>query len=392
MQPPTVVQAPAPTKRIYYLDWLRVLAILMVFLFHAMHPFDFSAWHVKNAEQSELLSIILILLALWGMPFFFMVAGSASWFALLRRTPNQYVNERVKRLVIPYMIGVLLFWLLMTYLEWGNGVYLGTVKISFAEYLANIGTALANLGFTPRWLAFGMHLWFVGFLFAFAVITLPLFLWFKRDPGTRVIDWMARACDHRGGLLLFIIPLSLVKFAFEPFFSQQHDWQDFTYRMSFFVLGFILYADARFTRAIRRDWWILFGLGLSTVVVLLGLNAMGFPVQTWADTQSESMYFPLKVIGATIALCFSLTFVYVGMRWLDSTSNALVYLQEAVLPFFILHQPVILLIAFFVVQWQVGLELKLATVVVGSFAVVVALYELLIRRIKPLRVLFGMTK
>jgi peptidoglycan/LPS O-acetylase OafA/YrhL len=36
--------------RLHYLDWLRVLAILMVFLFHAVHPFDFGEWHVKNVE------------------------------------------------------------------------------------------------------------------------------------------------------------------------------------------------------------------------------------------------------------------------------------------------------------------------------------------------------
>jgi hypothetical protein len=52
------------SARLHYLDWLRVLAILMVFLFHAVHPFDFGDWQVKNTEQSEIISIILIPLAI----------------------------------------------------------------------------------------------------------------------------------------------------------------------------------------------------------------------------------------------------------------------------------------------------------------------------------------
>ncbi len=88
--------------RLHYLDWLRVLAILMVFLFHAVHPFDFGDWQVKNVEQSEIITIILLLLSIWGMPFFFLVAGAASWFALQKRTASQYLRERLNRLLILY--------------------------------------------------------------------------------------------------------------------------------------------------------------------------------------------------------------------------------------------------------------------------------------------------
>jgi glucan biosynthesis protein C len=61
-----------------------------------------------------------------------------------------------------------------------------------------------------------------------------------------------------------------------------------------------------------------------------------------------------------------------------------------VLPFFLLHQPVIMAIAFYVVQWDAGIPLKLVTVVFGSFTVTLAIYELVIRRVGPLRTLFGM--
>ncbi len=78
------------------------------------------------------------------------------------------------------------------------------------------------------------------------------------------------------------------------------------------------------------------------------------------------------------------------MRYLDFSNGWLQYGQEAVLPFFMLHQPVIMIIAFFVVQWDAGIPVKLPAVLLGSFAATIGLYELVIRRIGPLRALFGM--
>jgi peptidoglycan/LPS O-acetylase OafA/YrhL len=82
--------------------------------------------------------------------------------------------------------------------------------------------------------------------------------------------------------------------------------------------------------------------------------------------------------------------LFVGMRFLDFSNRWLSYGQEAALPFFVLHQPVIIVIAFFVVQWDVGISIKLPVVVLSSFAVSIGLYELVIRRIRPLRLAFGM--
>jgi peptidoglycan/LPS O-acetylase OafA/YrhL len=59
------------------------------------------------------------------------------------------------------------------------------------------------------------------------------------------------------------------------------------------------------------------------------------------------------------------------------------------LPFFILHQPVIIAIAFYVVQWNTGIWIKLPVIVLSSLIVTLSFYELVIRRIRPLRLLFG---
>jgi hypothetical protein len=81
---------------------------------------------------------------------------------------------------------------------------------------------------------------------------------------------------------------------------------------------------------------------------------------------------------------------FIGMRFLDFSNRWLRYEQEAALPFFVLHQPTIIVIAFFVVQWDARISIKLPVVVLSSFAVSIGLYELIVQRIRPLRLAFGM--
>jgi glucan biosynthesis protein C len=82
--------------------------------------------------------------------------------------------------------------------------------------------------------------------------------------------------------------------------------------------------------------------------------------------------------------------LYIGMRYLDFTNKWLRYGGETIMPLFVLHQPVIIVIAYFVVQWDTGITVKLLVVVLGSLAVTLSLVELVIKRINVLRRLFGM--
>ena len=372
--------------RMHYLDWLRVIAILVVFLFHAVHPFDEGDWHIKNTEQSAVISVILILLSLWGMPFFFLIAGTSSWFALQRRTARQYAAERFKRLMIPFIVGAILLMPVMLYFEWMHKTSTGTLQVSFFEFVTN-----RNVGFSPRWFgALGYHLWFLGFLFSFALLSIPFFLWLKSQSGQRLISWMARQSEHRGRILLFILPLLVVELGLRPFFPIEHDWADFFFLMSFFVLGYVLFADQRFAQAIRRDWWIILIVAIAVLALLLAMLGFADPL-TWSETPSTPEFYLVWSLVTVSAFSWTAFVLFIGMRFLDFSHAWLRYGQEAVLPFFMVHQPVIIVIAFFVVEWSIGIPVKLLAVVIGSFVLSLGLYELVIRRIGPLRAVFGMT-
>lgn len=388
-----VIEATPDTGRLHYLDWLRVLAIFIVFLFHAVHPFDLGDWQVKNVDQSEILSIILTILSMWGMPFFFLVAGAGSWLALQKRTGRQYLRERFYRLLIPFIVGSILFSPIEYYSENMNKMQRGVIT-SFQSFLSTFSAfnplVLHFPGFSPKWMGYGYHLWFLGFLFCFALITLPFFSWLMKKPGQGFISWMAKLCEARGGLLLFIIPLAVIKILFASFAPLEHDWGDFIFQMCFFALGYILFANERFTKAIRRDWWILLTIPTVIILGLLGLYLADFPIMTWYETPGTPQFDLLQFLVTIIATCYSMTMLFVGMRFMDFSNSWLRYGQEAALPFFVLHQPVIIVIAFFVVQWEAGILLKLPVVVISSFVVSIGLYELIIRRIQPFRLAFGM--
>jgi hypothetical protein len=160
--------------------------------------------------------------------------------------------------------------------------------------------------------------------------------------------------------------------------------------MCFFALGYILFADQRFTSAIRRDWPILLIVPTTIILVLLGMYLADFPVMEWYWTPGIPQFNLIQFFISFIAVCYSLTMLFVGMRFLNFSNRWLRFGQEAALPFFVLHQPVIIVIAFFVVQWNADILVKLPVVVLSSFAVTIGLYELIVRRINPLRLLFGM--
>ena len=157
----------------------------------------------------------------------------------------------------------------------------------------------------------------------------------------------------------------------------------------FFISGYILIADKRFLGAIRRDRWLHLILGIACTLFFFSVAA-GVPVWDWLVAPGTLAFYISWTAWGINSWCWTMVLIYVGMRYLDTTNERLQYGREASYPFFFVHQPVIIFIAFFAVQWEVPLLIKLLVVVIGSFLVSLGLYEFLVRRINPVRALFGM--
>jgi len=235
----------------------------------------------------------------------------------------------------------------------------------------------------------GYHLWFVAFLFAFSLVALPVFTWLNGDSGKRFVAQLARFTKWRGGLLVFVLPLILIRFLLQPFFPEYTGWSDFTIMLVFFISGYILISDERFTEAIRRDWPLNLILGIACTLFFFSVAA-GVPVAEWMWSPGTPAFYVSWTLHSINSWCWTMVVFYIGMRFLNFANKWLQYSREASYPFFFFHQPAIIFIAFYAVQWEIGLLIKLLVVVIGAFAVTLGTYELLVRRINPVRALFGM--
>jgi hypothetical protein len=189
------------------MDWLRVLVMLAVFLFHCAHFFrGDTPWILNNTEKSYVAEIFSYWLDMWFMPCFFLLSGVGSWYSLRSRSKGQYLLERVKRLLIPlYTVGLFLllppqffFWI------FSNKSFSGTFWESLPRYFSGPFDPLPVVPFHG-------HLWFLQFLFMISLLTLPLQIYLRSERGLRLNETLAVWCHRRGGIFLFLIPVLLVR-------------------------------------------------------------------------------------------------------------------------------------------------------------------------------------
>jgi glucan biosynthesis protein C len=366
------------SRRRYDIDWLRALAVLALIPFHTARIFDiWEPFYAKSDQVSRALTYIFIGgVNAWHMPLFFLLAGASTWFALSFRSGRQYVRERFKRLIVPLVFGTLAIVSPQTYL---GALTYGKFEGSFFQYYPRFFQidATGDLsgymgGFTPG------HLWFILFLFLISLIVLPLLLYFGHESGQRLLGRLAAFSSRPGMIFLWAVPLILTL----PL--PEIGGKNLIYYLVLFVYGYVLMADARFGEALDRYKVPALALGLGLLVTVIGIMASGVEVAGVAELLLGLCY---KGITTWLLL---IAFLGFGRKYLNFTNKALKYASEAAYPFYILHQTVIVLIGYYVVQWSIGVWPKFLVIGIASVLAILLVYEVLVRRMNVTRFLFGM--
>jgi len=363
-------------ERRYDIDWLRVIAMLAVFLFHCARFFDTEDWVLKNEDQMYTVDVLrAVLVWPWVMELFFLLSGFGAWYALKSRSGGQFLWDRGKRLLIPlYTVGLLLLNPPQYYFDViTNHGFRGTLWESLGFYFRQWEFHLT----TPHGLVpvpSPMHLWFLQYLFLISLFTLPILLLFKSGTGWRWINRLAGWADRPGGIFLFFVPIVLILVIFpEAGGGTTHTWSDFIWYTVFFLTGYILAADSRFTESIKKHGWVC--LGLWTILLAIGDY---LPMLFGDDAIRESGWF------------FVVFMLFLGARYLSFSNKTLSYCNEAVLAFYLLHHTIIVCVGWFVIRWNMGILPKFLIVAVVSFTLMLIMYEYLVRRFDAVRFLFGM--
>ncbi|HLA82134.1 MAG TPA: acyltransferase [Thermoleophilia bacterium] len=365
-------------QRRHDIDWLRIGAVLLLFPFHVARIFNVGEdFYVRDVAANSTLSYIVEILNPWHMPLLFLLAGASTWFALSHRGAGGYALERVKRLLIPFLFGMLVLVPPQSYL---GLVSHGGVHDSFFAWFPNFFHTNPDdpSGYFMGGRTLG-HLWFIIHLFFYSVLALPIVLLLRHRIGKRAISWLAKLAERRGIILLFALFLC-VAIPFPDMYGGNP-----VYLGMFFLLGYVLMSDNRFERAIDRHKFAALLLGFVPCVGIAYFEVRGWPAVSWplAAPLVDFAHYLLVPWFCMIAM------LGYGRRLLSFSNRFLKYAAQASYPVYLLHQTVIVAAGFAVLKLGAGVPLSYTAILVGSLAGSFLGYEL-VRRVNVLRFLFGM--
>ncbi|MBE4907586.1 acyltransferase [Bacillus luteolus] len=353
--------------RQYDLDWIRVIATLAVFLYHCtmfVNPFP---WHIKNNElDSDGILVFSLFVGAWIMPLFFVISGMSVSYALKSRTMSGYVKERFIKLGVPLAFGVLILTPHQIYIERiTNGQYDG----SFFSFLPHFFDGIyLDIGGSGNFAFFGLHLWYLLVLLVFSLLTLPLF----QKVGIKQFK-----THHFYILPIFLFLSNIIK-------TQGLGGWDLIFYLIVFMYGYYFLSSPLFKTALKATIKIHMFIAVVTTIVYIVWFMSGFPkpgtIESW-------IYFAVRTFSCwSLLLCV----FYFADRYLSFSNKFLTYTSEASMPFYVLHQPVIVLIAYFLHDLSWPIYVKLLILAVVSFVIIMLSYHIIIRRFNSLRFLFGM--
>jgi glucan biosynthesis protein C len=365
------------SDRQHYIDWLRVVATISIFLFHNSRAYDYGDWSIKNAQTTLVATQFVDFMNIWMMPLFFVLSGASAFYSLRSRNGSSFLKERFFRIVIPWLVtGIFIMAPPQVYLERvSHGEFTG----NFFQFFPHYFDGMYGFGGNFAWM--GMHIWYLMLLSVFSIVLLPFFL-SRAKTGLSLAQSVAAKLGRPWVLPLLFVPVGIVALLSSVvglgWTEQMGSWDILSYAM-FFMLGYVLFASTNLQEAVRKQggWFLIAAVAFS--VIHLVLKSSVHPA-FYEDIDMRL----LATWGWVVGL------LWLGRRFLNFTNRFLVHVNEMVLPFYILHQTVIVAIAYFVVQTGLAIPLKYGITVLVSLGTILVLYELLVSRIGVLRFLFGM--
>ncbi|MFX1256566.1 MAG: acyltransferase family protein [Promethearchaeota archaeon] len=363
------------------IDTLRVFATILLIYFHTA-MFFVLAYGVffQNEELSLEITIFYLFLGIWHMPLFFFLAGMSTFYSLNFRSGTQYVKDRLKRLFIPFILGI--FIVIPPIFYFYPIIFDGTYFEFYLNYFEN-GYLTYGIHFS-RWY---IHLWFLLYLLVFSMVALPVFLMLKKK----------KKMQQKISVFLLALPLILISVCLNFIFPSRFGVLNFIYDLPnvfgyfiIFIFGFLIVGNSRFENSIDRNKKLAFALAVITSVIVLF-------IQIHTITASNIFSSIGIYIGAAIFLglftfcrwCWLFTFFGYGRKYLTKKTSLISHLSEISLPFYILHLPVIIIIAYFVLQWEAIILVKFLIITTSALFITIFLCEL-IKTNNITRFIFGM--
>ncbi|MBJ7574116.1 acyltransferase family protein [Luteimonas sp. MC1828] len=379
------------------IDALRVAAFAILILYHVSGVYQVdSDFHIASSYRHEWLDYVRIVFNRWRMPLLFAISGIAIGLSLPGRGLAQFALRRSLRLLLPLAFGMLFIVSVQAYCE---GVAKGTLEPGFLRFLGRYlqvrpwpeaGFSGAEYGITWN------HLWYLAYLWVYSMALLALMPLLDSRPGTRLATWLAR--PRHGALMLlpaglFFGYLVVLAPRFPPTHALVGDWYLHAEYFSVFLFGYAMARQDAFWTRLQDLRWPMLAVAFAAICVELLLKAAGQYLPA-GDIPPALAHLPwgriergaraLYMWSALLAIfAWGHTLLNRPMRWLP-------YASEAVYPWYILHQSLIVLVAYWLIPLRLGAWLEPALVTLATIGGCLLLHEFVIRRVSLLRPLFGL--
>ena len=319
------------------------------------------------------------------MPLFFILSGISTHYMLSFQQTGAFIKSRCTRLLVPFMFGTLLLAPPQVYIERiTRNEFAGT----YFEFYLHYFDGLYGFGGNFAWM--GLHLWYLQMLFVYSLLFLPFFVYLQKVKPRKSISSLANLCKRCSTIFILALPLALLEFILDPDGIGRRDFGGWSFLLYviFFIYGYVIFTHPKFKLVIDSNGKIaLIAAIAATILALILLFVMGFPAY------GRSPYFLfMTTLRAFISWSWLLAIYSFARKHFTKDNRILKYANEAVLPFYILHQTIIVIIAFYLINWNVTVYFKYLALCIASFVSICIIYELLVRRINVLRFLFGLKR
>lgn len=366
-----------PSARHYGMDWLRIAAFALLIVYHVAMVFGPDHWVVKWPERVPALLVPMALLTPWRLPLLFAVSGFATRRLLAREgAAGAFVRARNARLLAPLAFGLLV---LVPPQGWVRACQRGYEGSLAAFWLLD--------AWQPETIPAWEHLWFVAYLWTYTMALAALVRW----RGAGALDGAAAWLSHERRLLwtplaALVAAKLLLMFVVPERRGVTTDWNGHAEYLPLFLFGFALGGDAGpLWRAIARLWRPAAGIAIVAGVVE---TAIEYTHPDGARIGHAAMALDR---ANQIAMAWTMALLLLGAadRWLNRDHRWRRTLGEAVFPAYLVHQPVIVLVAWAILPLGLGAAAAFAILLASAAAACVVTY-LAARRVAWLGPLLGL--
>lgn len=365
------------------LDWLRVLAFGLLIAYHAGMAWSGWSWHLTSVDSIDWLREGMRFVNRWRMPLLFMVSGAAIALALGSRSPGSFTLDRVRRLLVPLVFGMVVIVPPQIYLE---RLYRGQFAGSFLEWLPQAFQGGPYPNGNVSW----HHLWFLAYVLVLTFVLLPYFLWARSERGQATLEKAGHLAARFALQWLMVLPLAASLLWLAPVSYNTNgligDWHGLVYYGALLLYGAFLFGSPALLAALNRQRWLSFAIGVAAYATLYVVFIDGAVRPAIADGARPAY----ALVSALNTMAWLFALVGFANRHLTRRPAFLSEATEAVYPFYILHQTVTVIAVYWLLQIGAPPVAGFILAILATFMATSAIYFGLVRPFWFIRPLFGL--